>query len=184
MTYFQLTHAATTPLFMISESASPSSGKRWDKMLARQVLDMHRGLERERLLRKHLQWLPSNLVRLVHHEEICRSLFRPQGFLSMLYGPFQLLDCDQDLAQYSINLCLARVKAGDRGDGVLVVEDEPISKSHLSNHMPLHHRLGYSLTLAKSSGPFSAFRRSSSPNLLALLSPLQWLDQCHPKWLG
>ena len=37
---------------MISESVSPSSSKHWSKMLSRHVLDMHQGLEKEKIAPK------------------------------------------------------------------------------------------------------------------------------------
>lgn len=57
--------------------------------------------------RDHAQWLPSDLIGFVHHEEIGRSLFRPQRFLAMLDRPFQLLDRDQDLSERGVDLSLA-----------------------------------------------------------------------------
>lgn len=69
------------------------------------------------------QGLPSDLVRLVHHEEIRRSSLRPQRPFPMLDRPLQLLHSDQYLPKRCIDLGLPRVETCYRSYGFLVVED-------------------------------------------------------------
>lgn len=87
------------------------------------------------------QRLPSDLVVLVHHQEIRRSLLRSQCLLSMLYRPFQLFHSDQDLSERSVDFCLPRVEACHSRYGLLIVKDVPASRIHFQSHILFSTRI-------------------------------------------
>lgn len=68
------------------------------------------------------QWLPSNFILLIHHQEVCGPWLWPQCLLPMLEGPFQPLSRNQDLAKAGINLRLSRVKTCYGGNQILIFE--------------------------------------------------------------
>ena len=82
------------------------------------------------------QWLPSDLVMLIHHQEIRRPLLRSQRLLSMLYRPFQFFHSDQDLSERSVDSCLPRVEACHGRYSLLIVKDVPASRIESSITYP------------------------------------------------
>lgn len=92
------------------------------------VLPAHTGCE-------NTQWLPSYFVMFVHHEKIRWSSFRSQRFLAVVDGPFQFLDCDQYLAQHSIDLGLARVHTCHRCYVFLLVQYESAGRLSIVNQL-------------------------------------------------
>ena len=85
--------------------------------------------------RQNPQWLPSNLIVLVHHEEIRWSPVRLQCLLSMVYSPLQFLHRDQNFPERGVNHSLPRVQTCHSCYRFLIVEDVPAivpwSTSHL-----------------------------------------------------
>ena len=53
------------------------------------------------------KWLIVDCVSLVGHEEVCGSGGGREGCFAVLERPLQLLDCDENLAQVSVNPRLA-----------------------------------------------------------------------------
>lgn len=73
------------------------------------------------------QRLVLNTILLVEHQEIGRSSTRRQRFLSVVDGPLQLLNSDEDLAKQGIDSRFTAVKASDAYNVILVVEDESVA---------------------------------------------------------
>lgn len=80
------------------------------------------------------QWLPSDLIVFVHHQEICWSPLRSQCFFSMPYSPFDLLYRNQDFSKRSIDLRLTRIKACHRSDSLLIIEDVAVRRPRSIAH--------------------------------------------------
>lgn len=89
--------------------------------------------------RDNSQWLPSNLILLVHHDKVCRTRLRTQCLFSVVNCPLEFLGRDKDLSKQSIYTSLARIQTRCRCNIVLVAQYKATKLVSLIGRLTRYH---------------------------------------------